>query len=166
MSVRFSDCAMIGIYILAPILTFIAAVKMLIRPRQTNGIKSVQIEAAQTAVKHMAFCRDISIKALKERCKEDRLTINEAVWSFVSVAMKRCLEFHNDTTTEWITAGLPISLRAAPKHETDFKVANELVVFPTDMRLISDLKSGVKQIQKDLAHLKTSLMPFGFYYLC
>ena len=138
---------------------------MMVLPRQDNGIKSAKIEDAQTAVKHMAFCRDISVRKLKEKSKESNLMINEAIWAFVSVTMNRCLKSHNDMTTEWVRVGMPISLRPAPKHETDFRITNEVVVFPLDMRLISDLQSGIKSIQGDLAHVKTSLMPFGNYYL-
>ena len=32
------------------------------------------------------------------------------------------------------------------------------------MRLITDIKSGIKQIQNDLSTLKSSPMPFGWYY--
>ena len=119
---------------------------MVIKPRQTNGVKSIAIEDAQTPVKHMAFCRDISITALKAKCKDQGLTINEAIFAMTSVAMKRCLEFHNDTTSESVRVGLPISLRNPPKHLTDFEVHNELVIFPLDMRLISDLDTGIKEI--------------------
>jgi hypothetical protein len=47
----------------------------------------------------------------------------------------------------------------------DFSFKNDFAILPVKMRLIDDLKTGVKQIQRDLAYLKTSPIPFGYYYI-
>jgi hypothetical protein len=47
----------------------------------------------------------------------------------------------------------------------DFSFKNDFAILPVKMRLIDDLKTGVKQIQRDLSYLKTSPIPFGYYYI-
>ena len=42
----------------------------------------------------------------------------------------------------------------------------QITVIPIEVRLISDLKTGTKDVQHDLEGMKTALMPFGFYYVC
>ena len=93
------------------------------------------------------------------------MTINEFVFGIISQSMKKCLEFHNDTTTRSIRMAVPFSLRQAPRFATDFELRNDFAILPVDMRLVDDLNSEIKQIQRDLAYLKTSPMPFGWYYI-
>lgn len=74
-----------------------------------------------------------------------------------------CLK-NGDSNTEFVRLALPFSLRNSPSNERDFQLQNDFAIFPVDMRLVSDLKTGIKQIQRDLSSLKTSPMPFGWYY--
>jgi hypothetical protein len=75
------------------------------------------------------------------------------------------MEFHGDTKTQSIRVAVPFSLRPAPKHETDFTLKNDFAILPVDMRLVKDLKVEIKQIQRDLAYLKSSPIPYGWYYV-
>lgn len=78
--------------------------------------------------------------------------------------MKQHCVKNGDTKTESIRLAMPFSLRHPPTHPTDFPLLNDFAVWPIEMRLISDLTTGIKQIKQDLSSVKTSPMPYGWYY--
>lgn len=47
----------------------------------------------------------------------------------------------------------------------DFKFKNEFAAFPVSMRLVDDFAEGLPLIKSDLNGLKTTMEPFGWYYL-
>ena len=79
--------------------------------------------------------------------------------------MKQYLVTENDTTTKSLQCAVPFSLRDTPKHIRDFDYENDFAIMPVNMRLISNAKTELQVIKKDLAYLKTSPMPFGHFYL-
>jgi hypothetical protein len=99
-----------------------------------------------SSLKNIAFCHDIPIDVVKKRCAELGVTINEFIFGIISQTMKHCLEFHNDTTTRQIRCAIPFSLRPPPTHATDFELRNDFAILPVKMRLVSDLKTEIKQI--------------------
>jgi diacylglycerol O-acyltransferase / wax synthase len=56
-------------------------------------------------------------------------------------------------------------MREKPKHLNDFTFDNQFSILSVDMRLVDNIEKGLVQIRNDLAYLKTSPMPFGYYYL-
>ena len=65
---------------------------------------------------------------------------------------------------EDITLFCPFSLRKPPTHVMDFNFDNDFSIIPVYMRLVDDLKAGIKKISKDMGDLKKSVMPIGCYY--
>ena len=73
------------IYILVPILVVKAGLTSLIyTPIEINGIKNDKIGEEMTALKQMAFSKDISLDRLKERSKELGVTLNELFFALIS----------------------------------------------------------------------------------
>jgi hypothetical protein len=56
------------------------------------------------------------------------------------------MEFHNDMDTNLIRIAVPFSLRPPPKHEMDFDYQNDFAILPVNMRLVSNLRTEIKQI--------------------
>lgn len=142
--VRFPLWKRVLIHLMVPFMILIIAFKQIVLwRREVNGIKNQRIESQLSAVKNIAFCHDIPLEAVKTRCKQLGVTINDFIFGIISQSMKQCMEFHNDTATNWIRCGVPFSTRGAPKHELDFTLKNDFAILPVDMRLVSDLKSEI-----------------------
>jgi hypothetical protein len=164
-TMRFPLWQRVLINLLVPfMIAFIAIRQFCWWSRETNAIKNPKVEDQMTAYKAMALSKDVPIEMVKLKCKTLGATINEFVFGIISQTMKQYLVSQGDTTTRWIRIALPFSLRPPPAYPMGFEFKNDFAVLPVDMRLVDDLKTGIKVIQKDLAPLKASPMPFGWYY--
>ena len=92
------------------------------------------------------------------------MTINEFVFGIISYTMREHIVSEGDKETTHIRVACPFSLRQTPRHELDFNFKNDFAILPIDMRLIDNLDTGMRQIRDDIAYVKTSPMPFGYYY--
>lgn len=145
MALRFSLWQRVVIHLLVPVMILIISIQQFVCWRkERNGIKNDRVEANLNALKNIAFCHDIPLDVVKARCVELGVTINEFIFGIISQTMKRCMEFHNDTTTRSIRVAVPFSLRPPPTHATDFQLRNDFAILPVEMRLIDDLKTEIK----------------------
>jgi len=87
---------------------------------EDNAIKNPMVDRQLTALKGYSICHDIPIDAIKERCKELKVTINEFVFGIISYCMKEHLVRNGDKDTTHLRVAVPFSLRGAPTHELDF----------------------------------------------
>lgn len=113
----------------------------------------------------MAISQDIPLDAVKARCKELRMTVNEFLFGIISQTMRRCMENHGDFDTRQITVQIPISLRRPAKHPMDFELHNDISFARFKFRLVSDFKTEVETVREDLAHLrKWPVLLLGMYF--
>jgi hypothetical protein len=99
-----------------------------------------------SGLKNFSIAQDIPLDVVKAKCRDLGVTINESLFGIISQTMKQCMEFHNDMNTNLIRVAVPISIRPAPKHEMDFDYRNDFAILPVNMRLVSDLRTEIKQI--------------------
>ena len=59
----------------------------------------------------------------------------------------------------------PFSLRPPPRHLGDYTFDNNFAVVNLNLRLVDNLKEGVKLISSDMQEVKKSIEPVGLYYL-
>jgi hypothetical protein len=129
---------------LVPFLVLICAVKQQIWRVENNAIVNPNVVSKMSARKNISICQDIPLDIIKARCTELKVTINEFIYGIISLTMKQfCVEM-GDTKTESIRLALPFSLRDAPTHARDFAFKNDFAIYPIDMRLVSDLNTGLK----------------------
>lgn len=98
-SERFPFCKRLLLFTTVPFSIIYLLVKGMFESRETNGIKNPENEPDFSAEKHLAISKDISLEAVKLRCKELGLTLNEFLFGIISQTMKRCMEHHGDQTT-------------------------------------------------------------------
>jgi len=71
----------------------------------------------------------------------------------------------DDKDTKFVQMACPFSLRPPPKHLGDYTFDNKFAIVNLNLRLVDNLKEGVKVINRDMQGLKNSIEPIGLYYL-
>jgi hypothetical protein len=85
MALRFPSWQRILIHLCVPfMILWISVQQFVLWRRETNGIKSEEIESKFSSHKRIAFCHDIPLETVKARCKELGVTINEFVFGIIS----------------------------------------------------------------------------------
>ena len=74
-------------------------------------------------------------------------------------------ETTGDKDTKFVQMACPFSLRPAPKFLGDFTFDNNFAICNMKLRLVDNLKEGIKPINRDMIALKNSIEPIGLYYL-
>ena len=94
------------------------------------------------------------------------MTINDLLLAVLSKSLNDYLREHtNDKKTKFIRLACPYSLRAPPKFLGDFKFENNFSTLNLNMRLIDSFETGIKQLQRDMNALKTSMDPLSTNYM-
>jgi len=79
---------------------------------------------------------------------------------------KQYLDEHtDDKTTNQIRLAFPLSIRAPPKSVEDFQLMNQFAIVPMDIKLVGDMKNGLKTIKEGMDSLKNSFEPFAWMYV-
>lgn len=112
-----------------------------------------------------AVSQDYSLLEIKQKAKEFGVSINDMVTTILSMTLKQYFSLKNDTETSKVMFIMPYSMRTPPKDPKVFNFNNEFVTVPVEMRLVSEFRSGLKIISKDLAKIKGSFMFMGIYYM-
>lgn len=75
------------------------------------------------------------------------------------------LAYSEDRTTKFVNMACPVSLRPPPRHLGDFTFDNDFAIVNMKLRLVDNLESGIKLINKDMSAIKQSMEPIGLLYL-
>ena len=154
-TIRFPLWQRVFLNLLVPLMIGLIVIKQIfIWSPENNAIKNDKIASKMSGLKNISIGKTIPIEAVKARCKQLDVTINEFVFAIISLTMKQFCVENGDTKTESIRIALPFSLRESCRHPTDFAFCNDFAIFPVDMRLVTDIKTGIKQIQRDVSGLK------------
>ena len=70
----------------------------------------------------------------------------------------------DDKVTKSVNMACPFSLRPPPKFLGDYTFDNDFAIVNLKMRLVNNLKEGVKIISSDMNVLKKSIEPIGIFY--
>ena len=82
-----------------------------------------------------------------------------------SLSLKEYLERVGDKVTKKINLSIPFSLREPPKTVEEFQLKNNFAMLKVPLDLVTDFKSGLFKIKHQMDKLKTSLDPFGMYFM-
>mmetsp|Transcript_28914 Transcript_28914/g.27846 ORF Transcript_28914/g.27846 Transcript_28914/m.27846 type:complete len:117 (-) Transcript_28914:208-558(-) len=106
----------------------------------------------------------MDFQTLKDKAKKMNVTINDLLMGVCSVALKEYLEVRGDTKSEFITLGVPFSLRDPIIKKIDFKFQNDLVLIPFKLHLMNTLQDALAMHKKNMDEIKKSLLPVGMYF--
>ena len=144
---------------------------VIIRKPEVNGYKTAEIKQKLTVHKNVAFVPDIETDLLKRRAKElstdgNKFTLNDILITAISKTIHDFLQTNTeDRTTKQTIMACPFSLRRPPEALNDFEFDNNFAIVPLQLRLIDNMKTGIKLLNQDMNALKKSIEPIGLVYL-
>jgi len=136
-------------------------------PAANNGLKNPSSHKSYTPLKRACFSESIPLEMIKAKGKELGVTLNDVVMTVLSNSLKEYyVEHANDNKTDQVHLAVPYSLRPPPvKSASDFNFDNQFAILPLKFKLTSEFASGLKVIKADMDNMKTSVDPFGYYYI-
>lgn len=144
---------------------------VILRKPERNGYKSNEIIKKMSTHKSVMFVPDIETDLIKARAKVlssegSRLTFNDILIAAISKTINDYLQKNtDDRTTKQTILACPFSLRRPPTALGDFEFNNDFAIVPLKLRLIDNVKDGIKLISRDMNALKKSIEPIGLVYL-
>ena len=151
-------------WLLLPFLTIKSGLEYLLTFKNFNAINRNE---PITGIKHGAFTTDLDIQAVKDLCKEKECTVNDYTTALLSTTLFEYFDRHKDTEgrtfriPNYVSLGVPFSLRQPIEKLEEAKIVNELVVLPVDILIRKELEDALPIMKEQFKKLKTSLTPFG-----
>jgi len=144
-----------------PLIALYALVGLLVWPADKNLIKPENPELK--GFKRNAICKPFSVDKLKKIAQmNNKCTVNDVVLSMASVALKKYMTAHGDTTNcKEMNMFIPFSMRAIPKTSSELVINNNFSGLNFTLPLNEDFSQAAKMIQKKTRRLKSSLDPHG-----
>ena len=111
----------------------------------------------------------LPLEKMKEYCKKNNCTINDYTTALLSntiyeyMSTQQVIDGKEFRIPECINIGMPFSLRQPCKSIKDFKINNDLVAIPTEIKIFSELKKALVHFNKQFKQMRNSLDPFGVY---
>mmetsp|Transcript_14910 Transcript_14910/g.14494 ORF Transcript_14910/g.14494 Transcript_14910/m.14494 type:complete len:141 (+) Transcript_14910:651-1073(+) len=139
------------LHLLSPVITVLTVLKT---RRLKPNVNPISNGKELTGEKTAAFAKDINFQELKEKAKVMNVTINDLLMGVCSVALKEYLELRGDSKSDFLTLGVPFSLRDPIIKKIDFKFQNDVVLIPFKLNLVKSLEGALSMHKKTMDELK------------
>ena len=140
-------------------------------PVVPNPFNEPKMRNNMTPVKNVVFSKDIGVPDIKSAIVKHTVnnkkpTFNDILMTAFSKTLKDyCLTTEKYKQVDEIELVCPFSLRPPPIGILDFEYNNDFAIVPVNLKLHSDLKDGLKKINKAMTELKKSITPVGMAYV-
>jgi len=152
------------IWLLMPYLFLKNALSIAFTFRNYNCIKK---RWPMTGKKNGAFTNSLDIYAMKTYCKANGCTINDYTTSLISNTLYEYMENHpeidgtNFEIPDFVSLGMPFSLRQPEARIEDFKIVNDFAAVPLNIKIRKTLNESLSILKKQFQQMRTSLDVFG-----